>query len=135
MQVNWGHGQATLARCLRSFDEGLLLESLDAVLQAFYCIVFEHWAAELEDDGAGVYIFGHLVNGAAGFCDAGVKDGFVDVAVHQAAEGGEQRWVDVEEATAPLLDEVGADDAHVADHEEEIHAGFFEGLCNSLRRR
>ncbi len=36
--------------------------------------------------------------------------------------------MNVEEAAAPLLDEVGADDAHVADHENEVGTGFLEGL-------
>src|SRR5579875_3632469 len=109
------------------FDEGLLLEGLDAVLQTFYCIAFEDGAAELEDNRTGIDVLRDLVDGAAGFRRAGVQHGLVDSAVHQAAEGGQQRGVNVEQAAAPLLDEVGADDAHVADHEDEIGTGFLEG--------
>ena len=72
----------------------------------------------MEDDGASVYVVRDLVDGAAGFVDAAGEDGFVHAAVHEAAECGEERWVDVEEAAAPCRYEVWGDDAHVADHED-----------------
>ena len=56
------------------FHEGLLFEGLDAVFQGFDGVFFEDGAAELEDDGAGVQVFGDLVDGAAGFLRAGVED-------------------------------------------------------------
>src|SRR5215469_13023341 len=87
-------------------DEGGLLECLHAVFQRVHGITGEDGAAFLQNDGAAVDLFGDLVDGASGLGDAGGEDGFVDFAVHEASEGGEERWVHVEEAAAPLGDEV-----------------------------
>src|ERR1700744_1003722 len=104
----------------KDVDEGALLECLHAVFQRVHGITGEDGAAFLQDDGAPVDLLGDDVDGASGFGHAGGEDGLVDLAVHKAGEGGEQRGMHVEEAAAPLLDEVGREDAHVADEEDEL---------------
>src|ERR1700744_2201014 len=87
-------------------DEGDLLECLHAVLQRVHGITGEDGAALLQNDGATVGLFGDLVDGASGLGPAGGEDGFVDLAIHEAGEGGEQRWVHVEESAAPVAAEM-----------------------------
>src|ERR1700761_2943721 len=112
-------------------DEGDLFEGLHAVLQRVHGITGEAGAALLEDDGAAVDLFGDDVDGASGLWDAGGKDGFVDLAVHEAGEGGEQRGMHVEEAAAPLFDEVRREDAHVADEEYELDIGVSQFVADA----
>src|SRR5580698_2018901 len=105
-------------------DVGALLEGLHAILQRVHGITGEDGAALLQDDGATVDLFGDLVDGASGFWYAGGEDGLVDLAVHQAGEGGKQRGMHVEKVAAPVTDEVRREDAHIADEEDEFDACF-----------
>ena len=106
---------------------GFLFGFEDALGERVGGVVVEDGDRLLPDDRAVVVFVVDEVDGAAGDLDAGVEDGLVDVmAVHAgAAEGGDQRGVDVDDAAG----EVGRDGGELqeAGHGDVVDAGVAAG--------
>ena len=86
-------------------------------------VVVSYFDDGLQDDGAGVEIFVHEMDGAAGEFYAvfeGLALGF------EAGEGREKRRMDVEDAIGEGGDEIGREQAHVAGEADEIDLGFLQ---------
>lgn len=102
---------------------GDVLDFEDAGGEGSGCIGVFDGDGSLEDDDAMVELFVDKVDCAAGdFCTVGEG---LPLGV-QAWEGGQERWMDVEDAIWEGLDEVGGEQAHVAGEEDEVDAGLVE---------
>ena len=64
------------------------------------------------------------VDGASGYLYSVIEGLLLGV---EAGEGGEQRWVDVEDALPEGLDELGREQAHVACQAHQVHIMRAEG--------
>ena len=106
---------------------GFLLGFEDALGECVGGVVFEDGDRLLPDDWAVVVLVVDEVDGAAGDADAGVEHGLVDVvAVHAgAAEGGDQRGVDVDDAAGEVGRHGG--EFQEAGHGDVVDAGVAAG--------
>ena len=99
----------------------LLLE--DAGGEGFGGVGVEDGDGVLQDDDAVVYGLVDEVDGAAGDFRSVVEGLVLGV---EAGEGGEQRWMDVEDAVGEGRDEGRRDDAHVAGEADEVDVVVME---------
>ncbi len=99
----------------------LVLGDLDARVQRFGGVAGQDGDAALVDDVAGVHAGIDVVDGAAGFRDAGGERLRPRL---EAGEGGQERRVDVDDAAREGLEQRRLDHAHVAGEHDPLDAGF-----------
>ena len=78
----------------------------------------QDWNGLLQDDDSVVELLVDEVDGASGYLYSVVEGLLLGV---EAGEGGEQRWMDVEDALREGLDELGREQAHVACQAHQVH--------------
>jgi hypothetical protein len=108
----------------KGFGVGFAFGNLDAGVEGFRGVGVEDGHGGLGDDGAAVDALIDEVNGAAGDFDAvfeGLAPGF------EARKGGEERWMDVDDAIGEGAEEFAFQDAHEAGEGDVINLRFFEG--------
>ena len=101
-----------------------MLHGVDALREAVVGVVVEHRHGPLGDDGAGVETFVDEVHGHAGDLDA-VAQGVVDR--RGARESGQQRRVQVDDATGEELHELRRHQAHVAGQHHQVGVDLADG--------
>ena len=115
--------------------QGFALESKDAFLQNFGCVIGEDVTRPLQDNRAMIVLVIDPVNGAAGNLDACSNGGLVDSqSVHAlTAKCRDQRGMDIEDAMV----EVGGNEQmlQVASHHDERCARSTDCVEHCLRMR
>jgi len=101
-----------------------VLGGMDAVMEGFGCVVIQNGDGLLADDGAGIHAGIHEMDGAAGDLDAMVEGLLPSF---EAGEGGEEGWVDVDDAAGEGAQKVAFEDAHEAAKHDEVHLGVLQG--------
>jgi len=107
---------------------GDVLFGEDALGKGVGVVGVENGDGALEDDDAVVEVFVDEVHGAAGDFDAVVEGLLLGV---EAGEGGQERWVDVEDAIWEGGDECGREQAHVAGEADEVD-GMLAEACDQV---
>jgi hypothetical protein len=81
------------------------------------------WDGPLDDDRAVVKVLVDEVDGATGDLYAVVKSLPLSV---ETGKGGQQGWMDINDALRELLHEPGGEQTHVSGKDDEIDVGGFE---------
>lgn len=97
---------------------GAVLCLVDALRQGFHRVLLQHWYSLLEDDRAGVHALIDKVHGTPALPVPGVETLPLRV---QAGVAGQQRRVDVQQATVPFLDELAGQDPHVPGEADDVY--------------